>query len=295
MVNDMTSLTCHPLGNYRAKWGEGPVWADNILWYVDIEGHAIATFDLATGHEYTWPVDERVGTIVPARNGGFLIAGDSGIRTFNSNSGVGSTLADPESTLRGHTRFNDGKCDPSGRFWAGTISLRKQPEAALYMLDQHGELHKKLTGVTNSNGLCWSHDRRTMFYIDTPTKKISTFDYNDTSGEISRRQTLVDTAACEIPGVPDGMTIDADGHLWVAFCHGGCVIRFHAATGAVLARIDVPAIETTACTFGGANLSQLYITTGLPKEGGGNLDGSLFVCEPGVYGVPAFSYQANTQ
>lgn len=292
MKNGMAETTVQTVGNRVSQWGEGPIWWESHLWYVDIEGKELVRLNPATGEETAWPVGERIGTVVPRRSGGVVYAGDMGISTFDPETGAKQNLADPEPDKRPENRFNDGKCDPEGRFWAGTISLvKKTGNANLYMLDPAGQLHTKVTGVTNSNGLAWNAAADTFFYIDTPTKKIRAYDYDRATGEISGMRVIIDTLALGLTASPDGMTIDAEDKLWVAFCHGGCVARLDPATGQCLTKVDLPAVETTACAFGGPNLERLFVTTGLKKGGGEPDGGKVFVIDGlGVQGVPAFAY-----
>jgi len=289
----MVHPTVQVAGPRVSQWGEGPIWWDNTLLYVDIEGHDLVRLDPATGEETAWTVGERIGTVVPRASGGVVYAGDNGIIAFDPASGTKQTLADPEPDKRPDNRFNDGKCDPAGRFWAGTISLvKKTGDASLYMLDLDGQLQTKLPEVTNSNGLCWNAARTVMYYIDTPTKQVSAFDYDDTTGAISHRRTVVDTGALGLEGSPDGMTIDAEDKIWVAFCHGGSVRRFDPESGEVLVKVDVPAVETTACAFGGPNLERLFVTTGIKKGADEPDGGKVFVIDGlGVQGAPAFAFQ----
>ncbi len=284
--NLMITLQCEPVGSRVSAWGEGPVWHDGRLWHVDIEGHAVVRFDPQTGVETAYPVGERVGCLAPRAAGGLLIAGDSGIRAFDPNTATLEPLADPEADLRGLTRFNDGKCDPAGRFWAGTISLRRKPEASLYRLDPGGTITRHLGGLTNSNGLCWSLDSQTMYHIDTPTRQVRAYDFDLQQGALCNPRVVVDMAEWGIEGSPDGMAMDAEGLLWVALCHGGAVIRFDPTTGQPVAKVVVPCVESTSCAFGGETLDSLYITTGLPKTGRTQEDGRLYVCHPGVTGAP---------
>jgi len=163
---------------------------------------------------------------------------------------------------------------PDGRLFAGTIAMDKTEGAAtLYRLDPGPVCTPVIPNVTNSNGLGWSPDGGTLYYIDTPTREISAFRY--VSGHLSERRMLVETGSL-IDASPDGMCVDAEGHLWVAFCHGGCVMRFDHQTGDVLERIEVPAKETTSCCFGGEDLSDLYITTGV-GTGEKKSDGRVYV------------------
>lgn len=274
-------------GSYRAKWGEGPIWWGGSLYFVDIEGHRVLRHDPATGSEEIWEVGERVGTVVPRRDGGLVIAGDTGFAFLDPAGGELTRLGDPEPDLPDN-RFNDGKCSPDGRFFAGTISLVKsEGDAALYRMDSDQSITKVYEGVTNSNGIVWTADGRTMFYIDTPRLAVLAFNYDAATGSLGGERIAFSTAEAA-KGVPDGMAIDTDGNLWIAFCHGGCVVCFDQ-EGHELRRLELPCREVTAPAFGGANLDDLYITTGLPGEDAEEHAGRLFV----VRGVGATGLSAN--
>ncbi|TAE78595.1 MAG: SMP-30/gluconolactonase/LRE family protein [Verrucomicrobia bacterium] len=279
-------MVIETVGNFRARWGEGPLWWDNALLYVDIEGHRVIRFDPTTGEERSWDVGERVGTVVPRRDGGFVIAGDSGFH-FLAEDGSLTALGDPEAE-KSDNRFNDGKCSPDGRFFAGTISLvKKTGDARLYRLDPDLTIHEAFGPVTNSNGIVWSADGRTLYYIDTPRKEVLAFDYE--AGRIENPRAVVSTAHHEAS--PDGMTMDAEGNLWIAFCHGACVACFSPITGEELRKIDLPCLETTACAFGGPDLADLYVTTGVHKSVEEAEAGRLFVIRGlGVRGLPAHAF-----
>lgn len=281
-------ISSEPVGQYVSVWGEGPLWHLNRLLYVDIESHKILSFDPRTGAEKIWPVGQRVGTVVPRENGGLVWAGDGGFFFLDETSGANTFIGDPEQDLPDN-RFNDGKCDPSGRLWAGTICLKKRPEAALYCLHTDGRIEKKFSPVTNSNGIVWTRDGGTMYYIDTPSKKIRAFDFDDATSTLSQERVIWDTSADA--SSPDGMTIDSEDRLWIAFCHGGKVLCFDPKTASVVEQIDFPCIETTACAFGGPDLRDLYVTTGLKPGLEEPLAGRLFVCRPGAQGVPASCFR----
>ena len=289
----MSASKVRTIGTRSSKWGEGPIWSDDHLLYVDIEGHKLVRLDIESGKEQAWDVGERIGTVVPRETGGLLYAGDTGIVAFDPVSGTKELLADPEPEKRATNRFNDGKCDPAGHFWAGTISLvKKAGDAALYMLDTDRTLHLKVDKVTNSNGICWSLDATKLYHIDTPTKQIRVYDYDNDSGNIHNAAIAIDTAALSFKDSPDGMTIDANGNLWVAFCHGGCVACFDPDSGKLLDKVSLPCVETTACAFGGPNLDRLFVTTGIHKSIEEPDAGKVFVIDGlGVSGVPAFAYR----
>lgn len=160
------------------------------------------------------------------------------------------------------------------------------------MLDTCGNLNPKIDKVTNSNGICWSPDATKLYYIDTPTKQIRAYDFDLLTGNISSATIAIDTSSHGLKDSPDGMTIDVNGNLWVAFCHGGCVACFDPKSNTLLQRIDLPCVETTACTFGGSNLDRLFVTTGIHKSIHEPDAGKIFVIDGlGVKGMPAFAYK----
>lgn len=280
-------ITPEIVGTHTSVWGEGPLWDKNRLLYVDIEAYKIIAFDPATREEKIWDVGQRVGTVVARESGGLVWAGDQGFFFLNEETGISTAIADPEPDLLDN-RFNDGKCDPLGRFWAGTICLKKRPEASLYCLHKDLTVEKKFSPVTNSNGIVWTRDAATMYYIDTPSKKIRAFDFDVTPSAITNERVIWDTSADA--SSPDGMTIDSEDRLWVAFCHGGKVVCFDPAVSKVLEQVDFPCIETTACAFGGPDLSDLYVTTGVKPGLEEATAGRLFVCRPGAQGVPSVAF-----
>jgi sugar lactone lactonase YvrE len=185
-------------------------------------------------------------------------------------------------------RFNDGKCDPRGRLFAGTMALEKpRAPGTLYRFDPDGAISPVLTGLGTSNGLAWSRDERTMFFIDTPTLEVSAFDYDPATGAIANRRTAVKFPS-ETNARPDGMVIDADDNLWVAMYDGAGVQGCDPRTGKIFAKIDVPARKTTSCTFGGPVLRDLYITCA--RTEGEPHTGAIWMARPGVRGVPALTY-----
>ena len=277
-----------PLGSHISLWGEGPLWHRDRLLYVDIEGHKVLSFDPVSGAEIILDVGERVGTVVARERGGLVFAGEHGFSFLDETSGAITHIADPEADKPGN-RFNDGKCDPSGRFWAGTMPLaHRRPEAALYCLDTKLTVTKKFSPVTVSNGLVWTRDAQTMFYIDTPRRNVLAFNFDVAIGEITNERVAFDTSA--FYGNPDGMAIDTEDRLWIAFCHGSAVRCFDPRTGQCEAEIVLPCREVTACAFGGPALTDLYITTGRPGADIEPLAGRLFVTRPGVTGVVSHTF-----
>ena len=279
----------------QAALGEGALWnlQTQQLYWVDIEGRVLHIFDPATGHDTSFPTQERVGTVVPTRDGNALVALQTGIHRLDTTTGQLTLLTNPltEPSLR----FNDGKCDPAGRFWVGTFDLLERPHAGtFYRFDPNGSLHVMLRHITNSNGLAWSLDRTTMYYIDTPTLAVQAFDYDQATGSIANPRVVIRFPAGA--GWPDGMTLDAEGKLWVALWGGGTVRRYDPDTGALLQAIEVAAPNTSSCAFGGPELKTLFVTTargGLTPEQLQQfpLSGNLFAVEPGVQGVPAYFFE----
>ncbi len=294
-MNPPTNYTARVELEAQAQLGEGAYWHDeaSLLYWVDIRGCTVNRYDPATRENRSIILQQQVGTVVPARDGQLILGLERGIGRLDPETGELTMLADPEAHLRTN-RFNDGKCDPLGRFWAGTLSMIKAPRAAsLYCMDLDGRVTRKLDGVGVSNGICWSADGKTMYYVDTPTQEISAFDYDLGTAAISDRRSIVRIPASE--GHPDGMTIDADGCLWVAHFGGWRVSCWDPATGKRLAEVRVGTANPTSCAFGGRHLKTLYITTarvGLSPEALANQPGagSLWVADPHATGVRATRY-----
>jgi len=272
--------------------GEGPVWhheRKTLLW-IDIEGHQLHETAAHGSSARVILIGEQIGCLAPA-GGSLVVAGlRSGFSAIDLETGRRTPIEDPERHLPDN-RFNDGKCDPAGRFWAGTMHTREDPGCgALYCLDAGLCVSCKLPGVSISNGLAWSADERTMYYVDSPTRQIVAYDYDRSSGAIAHSRVVYEVPTGE--GFPDGMTIDGEGMLWVALWDGHKVIRVDPSAGRVVGHIDVPASRPTSCTFGGEGYDTLFITSArihltdaqLAKEPHA---GGVFVCKPGVSGPPA--------
>ena len=270
--------------------GEGPVWDDRqgVLIWVDIWAGEVHSYDPASGRDSAIGVGQPVGAAVPRRSGGLVLAVRDGF-AFLDPDGRLTSVAEVETANPGN-RMNDGKCDRHGRFWAGTMAGDSRPGAgALYRLDPDLSVTKVLDGVTVSNGLAWSLDDRTMYYIDTPTQRVDAFDYDLASGTIENRRPLIEIP--EEAGSPDGMTIDAEGFLWVAL-YGGRAVRRFSPDGRLERVVELPAANVTSCAFGDPDLDRLFITSARQELSPADLAaqpqaGALFGHRPGAQGVPA--------
>jgi len=271
----------------RASLGEAALWHEGRLLWVDIDAGTVNSFDPARGANESWSLGQMVGTVVPRACGGFIVGAHRGVGVFDPLTAQFKILADPAGG-RSDMRCNDGKCDPRGRLFVGTIGLHKpRPPGAVYRIDPEWRATPVIDGTGTANGLAWSLDRRTLYFIDTPTREVSAFDYDEATGAITGRRAVVRFGDDE-RGRPDGMTIDASGRLWVALYEGGAVVCCDPLSGAILERIEVPASRTTSCAFGGPDLADLFITSGrAPTEAA---SGGVFVVRPGVSGVPAFVF-----
>lgn len=284
------------LDNTVSTLGEGPVWLadEGVYYWVDIMGKQIRFFNPQTGVERQIATPQWIGAAVPAGKGRLVCAMGNGLYMLDLASESFQEIAVPESHLPGN-RFNDGKCDPAGRFWAGTMSLTSEPGVgSLYCLERDGSVRRVLENISISNGLGWSPDNRWMYYIDTPTCEIWRFQYDLASGQISGKQTIVTVPDGQ--GTPDGMAVDAEGMIWVALWGGYGVARYNPDTGEQLEFIRLPVSQVTSCCFGGEHLDELFITSaniGLSEEElkAQPLAGSCFRIKPGVSGLPVAAYQ----
>ena len=272
-----------------AELGEGPCWdaASGELLFVDIPARNVHRFNPASGALGTWQFDQQVGAVVPRASGGLLLALEHGFATVDALGDEPVSLAEVEAG-NSATRMNDGKCDGAGRFWAGTMAHDSTPGAgSLYRLDVDGAVTRMLDGVTISNGLGWSPDNRTMYYIDTMTHGVDAFDYDIARGAIANRRRLVSIP--ESAGLPDGLAVDAEGGIWVALAFGWGLNRYTPA-GLLDRELRLPVALATSCAFGGADLSDLYITTGWTglsraDRAAQPAAGGLFRIQPGVRGI----------
>ena len=281
--------------NAGALLGECPRWdaATGRLLWVDIEAHTLHLCDPATGDNRSILLDDRVGAVAPATDGGVLVALAGRLAMVDLDDESVRTLV--EIPHGDGLRMNDGVCDPAGRLWVGSMALDYAPgRGALYRYSSADGLERVLEDVTISNGIGWSLDGGTMYYIDSMAYRVDAFDFDLGTGEISERRpfAVIERGA----GIPDGLAVDDEGGIWVALW-GRAAIRRYSPDGEVERVLDVPADNVTACCFGGDDGRSLYVTTAsveLPAErrSAQPLAGSVFVTDAGVSGPPARPFLA---
>lgn len=249
------------LYNGHCELGEGPMWhpAEQCLYWVDILGKQLHRYDTSLNRHQSFQFNAMPGAVVPTNTDELLIAFENGIATFNATvNKIDYLLSMHENNIE--LRCNDGKCDPLGNFWIGSMSKKALPGAGnLYCLKPDLDFAVKLPGTSISNGLAWTEDGSKMFYIDSLSDTVRCFDFNK-KGEIAN-STVVIEGDFKTMGYLDGMAIDTEGMLWIAHCNGGCVRRWNPVTGEVLATIDLPVPKVTSCCFGGSGYQTLFITT----------------------------------
>lgn len=277
----------------ECQLAEGPVWDAGALHWVDIAGKCLHVKADGARDAQRYELDVEPGALVRRTDGCFVLATARGFELYDPRMRRLEPWTNPEAR-RTANRFNDGKCDLRGRFVAGTLNRNRQPEAALYVLDHDRRVRELLRPLTCSNGLAWSADGTEFYHIDTPTKVVRAFAYDLDRATLGEARTVI-----RIPdghGLPDGMTIDRDGNLWLALWDGWAVECWDPRSGRRLARIEVPAARVTSCVFGGEDYRTLFITTarqGLEVDALARqeLAGSIFCVQPGVAGFPAVPFR----
>jgi sugar lactone lactonase YvrE len=272
-----------------ATLGEGALWDwrhDRLL-SVDIPAGRVLVGDPADGSTRELQVGQPVSAALLNGDDRLLLAIRDGFTFMELSTGELGEAVPVEADVP-ENRMNDAACDARGRCFAGTMALDTTPGAgSLYRLDPDLTLHTVLEGVSISNGIGWSPAGDVMFYVDTGTPAIDAFSYDERTGEATERRRLTDTDPAW--GAPDGLTMDAEGGIWVAFWDGRAVRRF-GPTGELEAVLEVPAARPTKPAFGGPELADLYVTTAQlddPAAAPDDLGGAIFVLEAGVRGVPA--------
>jgi sugar lactone lactonase YvrE len=284
-----------PLPNLRNNLGEGAIWhaRTSRLYWVDIAGHTVHSYEPASGRTRTALVGESVGTVVPTRRGEVLIALQRRF-AFLDLAHARLTPFPVEPLLPVDQRFNDGKCDADGRLWVGSMGCTVTPgDGRLWCLDPALRAEPRRHNLTIPNGIAWSREGLTLFHIDSVSRRVETFDFSPVDGSLANPRTLREFAPDA--GAPDGMTLDSEGHLWIALWDGWRVVRIDSTTGATLAEIELPVQRPTSCAFGGPALDTLYITSARHGLTCAELDrqplaGSLFATAPGVAGLSAHEF-----
>ncbi|MFP3587269.1 SMP-30/gluconolactonase/LRE family protein [Paraburkholderia sp. SIMBA_055] len=290
-------------GPVPAAVGESPVWraAEQALYWVDIPAQKIVRLRLQSGERSEWLLPEKVACIAFDRRGNVLAGCETGLFavTLSDASAPLATQAEPVKVSGrklaapvfpfGDMRFNDGRCDRQGRFWAGTMvqdMAAANPAGALYRFDADGVLSAPVVdGLITQNGLGWSPDGSTMYLSDSHPlrRQIWAFDYDVETGEPRNRRVFADLN--HYVGRPDGAAVDADGCYWICANDAGALLRF-TPQGKLDRQINLPAIKPAMCAFGGRDLDTLFVTSIRPAAGASEHDGHLFAVRPGVSGLP---------
>ncbi len=275
--------------NAKATLGEGPAWdaKTQTLYWVDVLEKRIYA-----GSKLFLQLDDFVSCLAPRKDGGLVIAQRFGFWTFEPDTNKLFTLASPKGEPS-NNRFNDGKCDPHGRFVAGTMDHNEQETSgSLYSLSPEGRIKKLLKDLRIANGIAWSPDCKTMYFIDTPTREVKAFEYDIETGQIANPHVLIHFE--DTFGWPDGMTTDTAGNLWIAMWGGARVTQW-SAKGVLMEQFGVPALNVTSCVFGGPGMNELFITSArvgmdanaikkYPQAGG------VFRMETNVTGMPTYEF-----
>ena len=286
----MRTLAAAPILEDTAELGECPLWdeREDVLWWIDWAQGFVYRSDVVAKVSTAFRVGASVAAVALAPGGRVALALGHGYAELDPGSGRVRELgrAEPDGI---ETRMCDGKCDASGRFWAGTMALdERSPIGALFVMETDGRLRRVLGDVICSNGLCWSEDDTKFYYIDSATGRIDVFDFDLAQGTIANRAAVVEIPAGE--GSPDGLTIDREGYLWVALWDGWQVRRYSPA-GQLDTVIELPVARPTCCALGGADFRDLFITTATPDgadaRGEQPLAGRVFRARVGVPGRPA--------
>jgi L-arabinonolactonase len=274
--------------------GEGPVWdvQDQAFYWLDIRGCLVRRYDWSSGRTQSWTLPEMVGSLAIRERGGLLLAMRSSIAFFDPATGALERVAAPEAG-RENMRFNDGKCDRQGRFWAGTMNdVVREPSGTLYRLDPQRGCVAQFNGLRTPNSLAWSPDGRIMYFADSRSQVIHAYPYEPATGELGAPRVF---HTVEPPAIPDGATVDAEGFVWSALYGGSRVVRI-APDGRVDRTIELPVEQPTSCQFAGPNLDVLFITTArqrLTQEQLAQqpLAGALLAADVGVRGLPETRYR----
>lgn len=297
----MQIFNAKPLLNVSHELAEGPLWnqTDHSLYWVNINQGELWRYTPSSEEKQCWNLEEPIGTFGFCKDGRIIAALKSGIYflSLTENGVIKQKIIDPEPDTP--NRFNDGKCAPDGRFLAGTMQSSDTNgtyPGGFYSIDPNGNCQTLLSGVQISNGLCFNYNGSTLYYIDSPTQAVTAYDYNLENGKLSNPRQVVTIPKED--GMPDGMTIDAKGNLWIALFGGGCVVCYDPKTGKQLAKVNLPAKKVTCCTFGGKNYETLYITTAwenssTKEKSADPFGGNLFAADVSAHGLPGYLFGAD--
>lgn len=272
--------------------GEGPVWRPETgtLLRLDIPIPAVIELDPETGAETRFPVEAPVGFAIPRRAGGFVAGVGRAVVLFDGPPGTDGTVV-AEVPEPAENRFNDAFCDPWGRLWAGTIGRGGARTAALYRLEPGGLPEPVLTNVAISNGLDLSPDGTILYYVDSATGCIDTVEFAGASGTLGARRPFVSIDPAD--GGPDGLCVDAEGHVWVALFGGGAIRRYRP-DGTLDRHVPLPVTNPTSLAFGGPGLADMFVTSARvalsPEELAVEPAGAVLRLRPGVRGRTPNAY-----
>lgn len=289
----MKEATC--VANTADVLGEVPRWhaTENSLYWIDALKPAVHRYDPASGALESWTPPEKLGSFAPCANGGLIIAGRNGFALYDPRSGSFERISDPENKAEENI-LNDGRCDPRGRFWAGSMTkTMKGATGRLYRVDR-GRTETCEDNIWVSNGIAWSPDGATMYFADSHLHTIFAYAYDLASGKLGKRRVFADLN--DTAGVPDGASCDAEGYLWSAMFDSGRIARY-APNGRLDGTVPVPVSRPTAVTFGGPDLRTMYVTTARfrlspEKLAAEAYAGGLLALDVGVAGLPEPMYQS---
>lgn len=241
--------------------GEGPVWSEErrSLFWVDIEGQLLHEMKWPGKQIQSWSMPQMIGMVALVNKDSVIIALQEGVAGVDLEKNELTMLAELEKDIKTN-RPNDGKCDAAGRLWLGTMNINCDVNAgSLYCIDCQSTITKKLSSLTISNGMAWTADNKRFYFIDSTTYKVDSYLFDPDTANITFEKTVI--TIDESMGMPDGMTIDEEGMLWIAHWNGFAVRRWDPHTGRLLDSIELPVPQVTSCSFGGNNLDELFITT----------------------------------
>lgn len=285
----MNIINCELEYKIPSTLGEGAFWnyKTHELFWVDIEKKKFNVYNPNTKSNKVFDTESKIGTVVPINLREVAIAIEDGIYIVDVDTGESRLFSNIEKDVK-NNRLNDGKCDPLGNLWVGSMNMNgDENKGILYKVMADGLVNKMLDNISISNGIVWTKNAKTMYYVDTPTRKIKSYHYNIDDASIIEDEVVINIP--ENLGFPDGMAIDEHDMLWVCMWGGAAVINFNPISGEIINKVEVPALHVTSCAFGGENLDVLYITTareGLTSEELKEypLSGSIFKIVPGVKG-----------